>query len=153
MTYTKNGGIINSILNIFKKKSAPATPQNQENSLENLEPKYWPEVIEFIESLENTIKKHTIEDSNIQIVNQRIIDYIAEQINTKGAVKDIELRYAALTTLADRILARDLNKIVGLKREFISHTDFSDMINKFKTQLVKRHEEEKRYLEVKRNTP
>src|SRR5438132_6564210 len=99
------------ILSFFKKlfsKRPTANGDSQDEEI-HLEPKYWQEVIDFINTVNNLIKIHTIEDPNIEHVNTRIVDYIVEQINLKGSIKDAEQRYLALNTLADRILSNNLN--------------------------------------------
>lgn len=116
----------------------------------HLEPKYWPEVKHFLDELNHAIEEHTIHDGNISQINQRIVDYIEEQINHKGQIEDIEERYSALNTLADRILSNSFNKIVGLKHSETTNTDFSDIIKNFKIDLEKRHREEIEYYREKR---
>lgn len=106
------------------------------------EPKYWPEVIDFIDNINHLIESHTISDTNVQHINQRIVDYMIDQINTKGSVQDIEERYFALNTLADRILSNTLNKIVGLKHMPSTHADFTEAVGNFKKRLAIRHKNE-----------
>lgn len=116
----------------------------------HLEPKYWPEVKHFIDELNHAIEAHTIHDGNIAQINQRIVDYVEDQINHKGQIEDIEERYSALNTLADRILSNSFNKIAGLKHSENTNTDFSDIIKNFKVNLEKRHREEVEYYKSKR---
>lgn len=118
----------------------------------HLEPKYWPEVKNFIDNLNKTIEVNTIHDGNIDEINKRIVAYVEEQINTKGQIEDIEERYDALHTLADRILSNSIGKIVGLKHVETTQTDFTDLINNFKQKLEKRHQEEIEYYKSK-NAP
>ena len=108
----------------------------------HLEPKYWSEVRELMGTLHNIIETHTTQEENIRIINQRILDYIEEQINVKGSIEDIEERYSALDTLADRILVKNLDKIVGLKHEGSTHAEFSEAIRHFKNRLHQRRQEE-----------
>lgn len=109
----------------------------------HLEPKYWPQVRHFIETLNHLVSTDTIDDPNVQYVNQRIIEYIEEQINIKGAIADKEKRYSALDTLADRILAVHLSKIVGLKQNESTHAQFSEAVALFKKHLSERYQQEK----------
>lgn len=136
-------GILYFIQKLFHRKSHAQTNKVQEGE-ENfhLEPKYWPEVIDFIDNLNQLIEANTISDMNIAHINQRIVDYVEEQINVKGSLKDIEERYSALNTLADRIQSSTINKIVGLKHATTTHADFSDAITKFKKRLEQRHQSE-----------
>lgn len=108
----------------------------------HLEPKYWPQVKHFMDDLQHIIKVHTIDDSNVQDVNQRILDYIQNQINVKGSLDDIEARYTALDTLADRLLVKNLSKIVGLKQNDSTRAEFSEAVETFKKSLHERHAEE-----------
>lgn len=116
----------------------------------HLEPKYWPEVIEFMNNLNQVIETHTISGSNVQHVNQRIIDYVAEQINVKGQVEDVDKKYSALDTLADRILSNTFSKIAGLKHEENTHADFTDIVLQFKKRLHQRYQDEVIYLDSKK---
>ena len=107
----------------------------------HLEPKYWPEVQHFMKNLDQIVESHTIQDENIKRINQRVIDYIEDQINKKGQVEDINARYNGLNTLADRILSNNLNKLVGLKEG--SHTaDFSNAVKDFKHELHEKKQAE-----------
>ncbi|MGD9591541.1 MAG: hypothetical protein AB7V32_03375 [Candidatus Berkiella sp.] len=137
-------GIFYFIQKLFSKKSEVQQHKVSEQNGQDyhLEPKYWPEVIDFIDNLNNLIKIHTIEDSNIQHINQRIVDYVVEQINVKGSLRDIEQRYSALNTLADRIQSNTISKIVGLKHIATTHADFSEAIEEFKKRLSQRHQSE-----------
>lgn len=108
----------------------------------HLEPKYWQEVITLRERLEKVVKNHTIDDNNIHSVNQRVLDYFFDQINVKGSLPSVKERYAALNTLADRILLNYQTKIVGLKKSESTHTDFSDAVTDFKTSLKEREQKE-----------
>ena len=83
----------------------------------HLEPKYWPEVTDYMKKLSAIVKTNTIDDENVHSVNERILNYVLDQINKKGSIQDIEQRYLALETLADRILVVELVKIVGLKQK------------------------------------
>ncbi len=137
-------GILYFIQKLFHRKSQA---QRQKDSIEagegyHLEPRYWPEVIDFIDNLNHLIELNTIQDSNIQHINQRIVDYVVDQINVKGSLKDIEQRYSALNTLADRIQSNTINKIVGLKHVSTTHADFSEAVDKFKKRLAQRHQNE-----------
>lgn len=116
----------------------------------HLEPKYWPEVMDFIQRLRAIIDESTIEDENIKIVNQRIVDYIEHEINVKGSIEDINKRYDALHTLADRILVKNISKLVGLKYSS-TNADFSETIEIFKHRLTKRQEEELQQMSFKKN--
>lgn len=116
----------------------------------NLEPKYWPQVKDFLDAITEIIESHTIEDSNVQVINQRIVDYIADQINKKGAIEDVKERYLALDTLADRILVNNLSKIVGLKKSEGQRPEFSDAVNEFKKHLHERHQQELLQLNLKK---
>jgi hypothetical protein len=108
----------------------------------HLEPKYWPEVKDFMGNLDNIIESHTIDDNNIKRINQRIVDYIEEQINKKGQVEDLNTRYSGLNTLVDRILSNNLSKLVGLKEGTTSTADFSNAANEFKIKLSHKKENE-----------
>jgi hypothetical protein len=108
----------------------------------NLEPKYWPQVKHFMDELNHIVKVHTIDDSNIQDVNRRILDYVEKQINLKGSLHDIEERYTALDMLADRILIKNLSKIVGLKHNDSTRAEFSEAVETFKKSLHERHDAE-----------
>lgn len=109
----------------------------------HLEAKYWPEVMDYMKALQDIIKVNTIEGENVEQVNERITDYILEQINKKGSIDDIEKRYLALDTLADRILVVELSKIVGLKQNPGTRAEFSEATKQFKKRLALRHEAEK----------
>ncbi len=109
----------------------------------HLEPKYWQEVITLRERLEKVVKAHTIDDNNINNVNQRVLDYFFDQINLKGSLPSTTERYAALNTLADRILLNYQTKIVGLKKNETTHTDFSDAVKDFKNRLKEREQKER----------
>lgn len=109
----------------------------------HLEPKYWQEVIDLRERLEKVIKENTIDDNNINSVNQRVVDYFIEQINLKGSLPSITERYAALNTLADRILLNYQSKIVGLKKGVTTHTDFTDAVTDFKHRLKEREQKDR----------
>lgn len=109
----------------------------------HLEPKYWQEVIDLRERLEKVIKDNTIDDNNINSVNQRVLDYLIEQINVKGSLPSITERYAALNTLADRILLNYQSKIVGLKKSVTTHTDFTDAVTDFKHRLKEREQKDR----------
>jgi len=134
--------VLDFIRNLFKPKNKE--PETQKEF--HLEPKYWQEVIDLRERLEKVIKENTIEDNNISHVNERVLDYLIEQINVKGSLPTIHERYAALNTLADRILLNYQSKLVGLKKNVTTHTDFTDAVNDFKKQLKER---EKKELEIK----
>lgn len=108
----------------------------------HLEPKYWPEVKDYMESIKAIIKSHTIEDANVQQVNENITNYIFAQINKKGSIEDIEERYLALDTLADRILVNELSKIAGLKQSEGTRAEFSEATQAFKKRLAVRHKED-----------
>jgi len=132
-------GVLNFIRRLFKHEVHDG---QVENNVHHLEPKYWQEVIDLRERLEKVIKENTIDDDNISHVNQRVLDYLIEQINTKGSLPVIPERYAALNTLADRILLNYQNKLVGLKKNVTTHTDFSDAVNDFKHRLKEREQKE-----------
>lgn len=123
---------------LFKSEKAPEITKHDSH----LEPKYWQEVIDLRKRLEEVIKENTIDHDNISQVNKTVIDYYFEQINTKGSLPTINERYAALNTLADRILMNYQSKIVGLKKNVTTHTDFSDAVNDFKHRLDQRKEKE-----------
>jgi hypothetical protein len=108
----------------------------------HVEPKYWPEVRDFINNLNHIIETHTIEDSNVAHINQRIVEYVEQQINKKGQLADINQRYYALDTLADRLLSNTFNKIVGLKHVETTHADFTDAVAQFKNRLHARYKGE-----------
>lgn len=127
---------LDKIINFFRSKDDIKASLRDDQI--HLEPKYWPEVREFIDNLNSVIESHTIQDDNIHRVNQRIVDYILEEINKKGQIENIEQRYSALTTLSDRILSHNLNKLVGVKENTAYNTDFSDTVNQFKFKLETR---------------
>lgn len=108
----------------------------------HLEPKYWPEVMDYMQNLSDIVKSNTIEDDNIQQVNERILTYILDQINKKGSIEDLEARYLALETLADRILLVELGKIVGLKQNEGTIAQFSEATKNFKERLITRRKSE-----------
>jgi hypothetical protein len=95
-----------------------------------------------MDHINNIVTSHTIDDDNIRIVNQRILDYMMKEINAKGSIEDIEKRYYALSTLADRILVNNLSKLVGLKKDEFKGPEFSEAVSDFKRELQKRHERE-----------
>lgn len=132
-------GVLDFLRRLFKKE---VHDEHVENEVRHLEPKYWQEVIDLRERLERVIKENTIEDDNISHVNQRVLDYLIEQINIKGSLPSIHERYAALNTLADRILINYQSKIVGLKKNVTTHTDFTDAVNDFKHRLKQREQKE-----------
>ncbi len=143
-------GLLYFIQKLFSKKSQLQAHQSVKPGDEfHLEPKYWPEVKDFIDNLNHLIQIHTIEDSNIQHINQRIVDYVEDQINVKGQLKDVEQRYSALNTYADRILSSTISKIVGLKHIPTTHADFSEAVELFKKRLEKRHQNEIAYQQNK----
>ena len=111
----------------------------------HLEPRYWPEVKHFMARINDIVDSNTIEDQNVHVVNQRIIDYVESQINKKGSMHDIEERYMALSTLADRVLINNLSKIVGMKQVDSTHADFSNAVHDFKEALAARRAQEKDY--------
>lgn len=113
-----------------------------ENHEIHLEPKYWPEVKDFMGSLDKIIETHTIDDANIKRINQRIVSYIEEQINKKGQVDDINARYSGLNTLVDRILSNNLGKVVGMKTGTTSTAEFSDAVSEFKIKLSHKKQSE-----------
>lgn len=131
-------GVLDFFRRLFKHED-DNVPENKEH---HLEPKYWQEVIDLRERLEKVIKENTIEDDNISHVNQRVLDYLIEQINVKGSLPTIHDRYAALQTLADRILINYQSKLVGLKKNVTTHTDFTDAVTDFKHRLKQREEKE-----------
>lgn len=137
-------GLLSLIRKFFVRKNSSSTQEKESSpkNLRRLEPKYWQEVIDFMETLDHLIKTYTIEDDNLRHVNQRIVDYVQEQINLKGSIKDIEERYSALDTLADRILTNNLSKIVGLKHTESSQAEFTEAIINFKKRLHHRYLEE-----------
>ncbi len=132
-------GVFDFFRRLFKYKDGDEAPENKEH---HLEPKYWQEVIDLRERLEKVIKDNTIDDDNISHVNQRVLDYLIEQINVKGSLPTIHERYAALQTLADRILINYQSKLVGLKKNVTTQTDFSDAVTDFKHRLKQREEKE-----------
>lgn len=141
----KKQGFLHFIFNLFKRKKSDKIDETI-----HLEPQYWPEVRDFMKNLNNLIETHTITDTNLQGVNQRILDYVLQQINIKGSIQDIEERYVALNTLADRILLKNLGKIVGLKENASTHADFSDAVEHFKKQLHIRYQAELKQPERKK---
>lgn len=110
----------------------------------HLEPKYWPEVYDYIQTVESIIHANTIEDDNIHQVNERIVKYIVEQINRKGTIDNLEERFLAINTVVDRVLVVDLGKIVGLKQQEGTRAEFSEATQLFKKRLAERHAQEKR---------
>ena len=137
---------LNWLKNLFSKPH-PQDPTHERGA--HLEPKYWQEVIDFMNAIKSIIEKNTIDDDNVRHVNERIITYVEEQINKKGSMKDRQERYAALDTLADRILVNNLSKIAGLK-----HTEgraFTDAVKQFKDSLHRRKAEEDRFIQSKKN--
>lgn len=109
----------------------------------HLEARYWPEVIAFMERMTRLVKENTTQDPNIQQVNQRILDYVLAEINTKGEIADVDERYEALQILADRILTKSLPKIAGRKPNLSTHAVFSEAVIAFKLHLHERYLKEK----------
>jgi hypothetical protein len=130
------------VLDFFRRLFKHEKNESLEPKEHHLEPKYWQEVIDLRERLEQVIHENTIEDDNISHVNQRVLDYLIEQINVKGSLPTIHERYAALQTLADRILINYQSKLVGLKKNVTTHTDFTDAVNDFKHRLKQREQKE-----------
>lgn len=128
--------LLDKIIAVFKGEKTD--PEAALKRGEHLEPKYWPEVKEFIDLLNEIVASHTISDANVERINHRIVEYIEEQINIKGQIENVEERYSSLKTLSDRILTHNLNKLVGLKVSTDSNTDFSDAVNLFKYRLEER---------------
>jgi len=122
--------------------SKNGSKRRSKNKERHLEAEYWPEVVDFMDLLNEIIDKNTIHDPNIEAVNRRIIEYIADQINIKGAIEDVNARYSALDILADRILVTNLGKIVGLRQNEGTKAEFSDAIEQFKQRLHQRHQQE-----------
>lgn len=149
---TQKHGLVYFIYKLFHRKSKLAEGQDKIQIDDNfhLEPKYWPEVIEFINNLNHVIETHTIAGANVQHINQRIVDYVAHQINVKGSVVDLDKRYSALDTLADRILSNTFSKIAGLKHQENTHADFTDVIIQFKKRLHQRYQDEVAFQESKK---
>ncbi len=151
MAKAEDQTLLNKIAQGFKQKWAAflgwftAKPKINESDI-HLEPKYWPEVIDLMETLNSLLAMHTIDDANIRHVNSRILEYLEEQINIKGTLPNLELRYSALDTVADRFLTNSLNKLVGLKHMEDSHAEFSDAITLFKKRLHERHQQELKQL-------
>lgn len=129
---------LDKIISVFRGQKIEPEAATQLEHLDQKYPKYWPEVVEFMELLNHIVDSHTISDGNVERINHRIIEYIEEQINIKGQIEDVEERYSALKTLSDRILSHNLNKLVGLKVSADSNTDFSDAVNLFKYRLEER---------------
>ncbi|MGE3319120.1 MAG: hypothetical protein AB7I18_07465 [Candidatus Berkiella sp.] len=132
----------NRVLDFFRNLFKPKQSEPQAQKEFHLEPKYWQEVMDLRERLEKVIKENTIEDDNVTHVNERVLDYLIEQINIKGSLPTIPERYAALNTLADRILLNYQSKLVGLKKNVTTHTDFTDAVTDFKKQLKEREKKE-----------
>lgn len=131
--------LLDRIINVFRNKKTEEFSYKDENELE---PRYWPEVREFIDNLNTVIDSHTQADANAERVNERVVEYIVEQINEKGKIQDVEKRYSALRTLSDRVLTHHLNRLAGVKKATEYNTDFSDVVNLFKTKLDIRRENE-----------
>ncbi len=142
---TEKHGILYFIQKLFSRHKEAEEHHERIVDEYHREPKYWPEVIDFIDNINHLIEINTISDSNIQHINQRIVDYMIDQINSKGSVEDIEQRYFALNTLADRILSNTLNKIVGLKHMPTTHADFTEAVGLFKKRLAQRQQNEIAY--------
>lgn len=149
---TQKHGLAYFIYKLFHRKSKLAQEHDETHLEDNfhLEPKYWPEVIEFIDNLNHVIETHTIIGANVQHINQRIVDYVAHQINVKGSMEDLDKRYSALDTLADRILSNTFSKIAGLKHQESTHADFTDVVVHFKKRLHQRYQDEIAYQESKK---
>lgn len=134
--------LIHFIRSLFAKSHKGSLESSVRSKKIHLEPKYWPEVMDYMETLQGIIKNNTIEDDNVAQVNERITDYILQQINKKGSIEDINKRYMALDTLADRILVIELSKLAGLKQNEGSRTEFSDLTKAFKKRLAARRVED-----------
>ncbi|MBS0290057.1 MAG: hypothetical protein JSS07_08510 [Proteobacteria bacterium] len=145
-------GILHFIHKLFQRKSKAEKLQKKLDPEEeefHLEPEYWLEVKDFIDNLNHLIEAHTISDGNVQRINQRIVNYIVEQINLKGSLTDIDEKYSALNTLADRLMSNTFSKIVGLKHENSTHAEFSNAVDQFKKRLEMRHQHEAAYFQSK----
>lgn len=123
------------------RKKDGAMKQTEAHSI-HLEPKYWPEIRDYIDTLRDIIERNTISDQNIQQVNERIVEYVLEQINRKGLIADPTQRYLALETLVDRVLLVDLSKIAGLKQNEGTQAQFSQATAELKKHLMNRQREE-----------
>src|SRR5689334_13828416 len=91
-------GLIHFLIHFIKSlfiKSHGASLELKSRSKRHLEAKYWPEVKDYMETLQGLIKTHTIEDDNAMQVNERITNYIWQQINKKGSIEDLDKRYLA----------------------------------------------------------
>jgi len=104
----------------------------------DMEPKYWPEVVTFINKIKAIVEKNTVHDDNADILNDNIIAYVEKEINDKGKEPDLEQRYAKLAQLADRILVVSLGKIVGLKKNVGTDPEFTNAVTHFKHALHER---------------
>lgn len=136
-------GLIHFIKSLFAKRHQVSLELKKRDPKKiHLEPKYWPEVKDYMETLQELIKTHTVEDDNVAEVNERITNYIWQQINKKGSIQDIKKRYLALDTLADRILVTLLGKLAGLKEGEGTRAEFSEATSQFKKRLAARQIEE-----------
>ena len=133
--------LIQWILSWFGRSKSSQT-RSLEPHIIHLEPKYWPEVTDYMKKLSAIVKTNTIDDKNVHSVNERILNYVLDQINKKGSIQDIEQRYLALETLADRILVVELVKIVGLKQKEGSRAEFTEPTFAFKKRLTERKKSE-----------
>jgi hypothetical protein len=132
----------------FFHKNESTSARSIEDTLK-VEPKYWPEVVDFMNQLKTIVNKNTIDDGNVHSLNDRIISYVEKEINQKGKLPDIEKRYAALDELADRILVVSLGKIVGMKKTSDTQAVFTDAVTHLKNALHERKRVEEQYLHSK----
>lgn len=138
----KKQGLFHFLKHLFCKNKSPFSSSSLSNKKAQLEPKYWPEVIELKETLEQLVLSHTKKDENVRHINEQILTYIQKEINKKGAIADIDARYTALETIADRILTEKLNNLAGLQLDNSVKAEFTEAINTFKEKLSIRYRQE-----------
>lgn len=135
---SKIAKIFRSLFGGMKQRFEPQLKDYDVTGPKVVEPKYWPETIELMENLDRIIQEHTKASPTNDQINKRILEYVEEQINTKGSIEDTKLRAEALETVADRILSTTLDKIVGLEPQTDTRMEFSNAVAEFKQKLSQR---------------
>lgn len=130
-------GILSKIFGIFK--SSPKQAQaSKDMDPRDVPAHLWPEVQTFIEELRDIVDKNTIDDKQAKRMNTQIMDYLANQIEKKGYSGTYEDKCQAMEIIADRVLTTTVPKLVGSVEQTEQKTEFSDVVNKFKSDLEKK---------------
>lgn len=117
-----------------KKQSSPSNSQ-QDN---NMPAQYWPEVQLFLDEFRALVIEKTVDDKHKIRMNEQVLKYLEKQIENKTHSGSVADKVHELEIIADRLLSTTMNKFVGLKPQTDQQTEFSDLINKFKSDLEKR---------------